>query len=62
MVIPPIDAVGVPPMASIEISDGVTCRQIRVPSLSDSIRIELHSADGPRLIVPENVAVEQPAP
>lgn len=51
-----------PPMASIEISDGVTCRQIRVPNLSESIRIELHSADGPRLIVPEDVAVEQPTP
>lgn len=54
-----VPVVGDPPMGSIEISDGVSCRQIPVSGLSETIRIELHSADGPRLIVPDEVAIDR---
>lgn len=56
-----IPVVGDPPMGSIEISDGISCRQIPVSGLTETIRIELHSAEGPRLIVPDEVAIDRNA-
>ena len=44
-------------MGVIEISDGVTNRQIPVQELTETIRIEL-AQDGPRLILPPSVTVE----
>lgn len=46
-------------MANIQLSDGVSNRRIPVPELTRSIRIELAGADGPRVIVPSDVAVER---
>lgn len=44
-------------MGCIELSDGITNRQIPVKQLHGTVRIEL-SANGPRVILPDSVDVE----
>lgn len=45
-------------MGYIELSDGLTNRRIQVPSLSETIRIEVAADGGPRIVVSEGTAVE----
>lgn len=44
-------------MGCIELSDGITNRQIPVKELTGTVRIEL-SANGPRVILPDSADVE----
>lgn len=49
-------------MGTIEISDGTSSRRIPTTGLTGSIRIELAADGGPRVIVPEDVAIERLQP